>query len=113
MSLRAKTARGVAWSGLGQGGRWILGLVLTVILARLLTPSQFGLLGMVMVFLGLGGLLRTLGLGTAVIQQKDLTEGQLSAVFLINLAAGGVLAAFSGSNASLRFNFMAIVLRSH
>ena len=93
MSLKARAAKGVAWSFVGQSGRWLLGMALTAILARLLTRADFGLLGMVMVFHGLIGVFKMLGLNTAVIQNKDLTEGQLSAVFIMNVATGAALTA--------------------
>lgn len=91
MSLRAKSVKGVLWSGGGRILQQLLGLAVTTAFARLLSPGDFGLLTMVMVFEGFVGLFRTLGLGTAVIQRKEMSESQLTSVFLLNIATGVVL----------------------
>ena len=93
MSLKAKSVKGIFWSGTGRVVRQVLGLGLTAVFARLLTPRDFGLLTMVMVFQGFAGLFRTLGLGTAVIQRRELSEEQLTAVFFLNLFMGVLLSA--------------------
>ena len=45
MNLKQKTTSGLLWSGTSQGVRQILGFVITAILARLLTPDDFGVAG--------------------------------------------------------------------
>lgn len=65
-----------------------------LILARLLTPEHFGLVGQVAVFTGIAYFLADLGLGTAIVQRPDLDEGQLSSVFWINMGVGISLALF-------------------
>jgi PST family polysaccharide transporter len=59
-----------------------------VILARLLTPSDFGVFAMATPFVWLIMNFGDLGLGAALLQQRDLSEGQASAVFRVNLLAG-------------------------
>jgi len=59
-----------------------------IVLARLITPADFGVFVMATSFLWIGITFSDLGLGTAVLQQQQLTEGHASAVFQINLATG-------------------------
>lgn len=63
----------------------------TIILSRLLSPADFGILAMVLAVTAFAGLFRDLGLSTAAIQKQDLTDSQQSALFWINIAMGLVL----------------------
>ena len=56
MSLAHKTISGVIWNFAEQVGRQGIGLVITLLLARLLTPADFGLVAMMAVFLAIGSL---------------------------------------------------------
>jgi PST family polysaccharide transporter len=91
VSLKSKSVEGVFWSGGGRLVQQLLGIGLTAAFARLLVPGDFGLVTMAMVFHGFIGLFRTMGLGTAVIQRKELTESHLTTVFLLNLVTGTAL----------------------
>lgn len=66
-----------------------------MVLARLLTPKDFGLVGMVTAFTGVLTLFRDFGLSSAAIQRPTVTQEQLSTLFWINLLVGGVLAVLS------------------
>ncbi len=59
-----------------------------MILARLLTPNDFGIVAMVAVFIGFAKIYSSFGLSIATIQQKNITYEQLSACFWINFALG-------------------------
>lgn len=63
----------------------------TAILARLLGPSEFGLMAMAMAFTAFAGLFRDLGLSTATIQREHLTDAHTNALFWLNVSAGLVL----------------------
>ena len=65
--------------------------MILVILARLLSPEDFGLLGMILVFTGIAKLFSELGFGAALIQKTELEEGHLSSVFWLNIAVGLIL----------------------
>jgi len=69
-------------------GRQGLAVVISIILARLLGPKAFGLIGMVMVFTGFATVFGDMGLGAAVIQRRDLQNRHVNAVFWANLVAG-------------------------
>lgn len=89
-----KTARDATSLNLVASGIDLLLQVTTLtILARLLTPADFGLVAMVTPFLWFISHFGDLGLGSAVLQQTRLTEGQASAIFKVNLVAGFSFAA--------------------
>lgn len=63
-----------------------------MVLARLLTPADFGLMAMLLVFITFAALLVEGGLGTALVQKQASTDNDETSVFLVNLGAGCVLA---------------------
>jgi O-antigen/teichoic acid export membrane protein len=89
--LRGRSVRGGAATLFAQGCRFAIGLGSTAVLARLLTPGDYGLMGMVIAFTNLLLLVKDLGLTQATIQRQDLTDGQVSVMFWINAAIGAVL----------------------
>jgi len=93
MELKQRTATGLKWSTAAQGSRQGLQLLTSLVLARLLDPSDFGVLGMAMVVIGFAMLFRDMGLASAVIQKETLTEEMLSTVFWINLGVGVLITA--------------------
>lgn len=88
MSLKQSATSGVKWSSVSQVGRQGMQWVTIIILARLLSPSDFGLIGMVMVVIGFVGLFKDLGTSAAVIQRKGVSEELLSSIFWVNVAFG-------------------------
>jgi len=74
-----------------QGAKFVLNLASAVVLARLLTPEAFGLVGMVLAVTGLLMLLKDAGLSTATVQRETITQEQVSNLFWINVAFGGLL----------------------
>ncbi len=92
-SLKQKTISGIGWSAVGGFSLQVLQFVILVILARLLSPEDFGLLGMILVFTGIATLFSELGFGAALIQKAELEEHHLSSVFWLNLLVGLILAA--------------------
>ena len=87
-NMRTRTLSGVAWSGAAQLARQVLYFVVSVILARLMSPQEFGLIAMVTVCTNFANLFSDLGLGAAIIQKSDIEERHLSTVFWINIIAG-------------------------
>ena len=63
-----------------------------IVLARLLGPKEFGLVGMVTAFTGVLDLFRDFGLSTASVQRATVTEEQVSTLFWINILVGAMLA---------------------
>ena len=89
--LAARAVRGGAVSFGGQGVQFAFSIAATFVLARLLTPSDFGLVAMVAVIVAFGNLLREAGLSAAVVQARTITRDQCSALFRVNLLTSVVL----------------------
>ena len=93
-SLKNKTIKGVGWSAadaiLGQGVTFIVGLVL----ARLLSPDEYGLIGICLIFTTvLNGIVDS-GFSNALIRKKDVTDEDYNTMFMTNMAISIVLYIF-------------------
>ena len=84
--IKGRSVRGGAVTIAAQGVKLILQTGSTAILARLLTPADFGLIAMVSVFTEFVNLFKDLGLSMATIQKKDITHQQVSTLFWVNIA---------------------------
>lgn len=91
MSLRARAISGVKWAGGAQILRNILAIIAMVILARLLSPVDFGLMGMAVVVIAFLELSGELGIGAAIIQRPNLSNELLSSAFWFNAGLGVLL----------------------
>jgi PST family polysaccharide transporter len=74
-----------------QGVQFAISVVSTMILARLLTPADYGVVGMVTVFIALAMVVREMGLSEATVQRSRISHEEVSALFWVNLALGVVL----------------------
>jgi len=128
-TLDRSLVRGVAWTG---GIRWATQIVTwlsTLMVARVLSPEDYGLVGMAAVYLGLLTMLSETGLGTTIIAMRDLRGKQLGqlhsiaalmgiAGFLVSCVVAGSLAAFftapllQGVVIALSANFVIVSLRT-
>jgi O-antigen/teichoic acid export membrane protein len=93
MTLRGSATKGIRWSSASQFGRQTMQLVTTAVLARLLSPADFGLIGMATLVIGFISLFKDLGTCAAVIQRKEVTPRFLSSIFWANAAFGLVATA--------------------
>jgi PST family polysaccharide transporter len=92
MSLAASAARGGAITVGSQLIKVVLMLSSTVVLARLLSPHDYGVVAMVVAVIGVGEIFRDFGLSMAALQAKELTRAQQSNLFWINAGVGLTLA---------------------
>lgn len=83
--LKGRSVRGGAVTMITQAGKFILNMGSTVILARLLTPQDYGLIGMVTAVTGLVALFNDMGLSTATIQRAEINHNQVSTLFWVNV----------------------------
>lgn len=90
-AIRNKTVRGVGWSFadniLSQGITFLVGLVL----ARLLTPQEYGLIGVITIFIAVFNSITDSGFSSALIRKKDAREVDFNTVFLSNLVISFLL----------------------
>jgi PST family polysaccharide transporter len=87
-TIKAQSVRGGALTITSQTGRFLFQTASTVVLARILSPDDFGLIAMVATITNFALMFSHLGLGTATIQREDLTDAQLTNLFWINVGFG-------------------------
>ena len=85
-NIRGKALSGVIWGAMEKISLQIFGFVQGIILARLLSPEDYGLVAMVGIFILLSYTFVDAGFGTALIQKQDRTEKDYSTVFVLNLS---------------------------
>lgn len=90
---KGKVLRALSWSAGGKVFSQVISLGFGIALARMLTPDDFGLIAMMMVFTGFAALLTDVGLGSALVQKADVTELHYNTVFWTNLGLGIALTA--------------------
>jgi teichuronic acid exporter len=79
------------WSAVERFGLQGIGILLSIVLARLLTPREYGLIGMVAVFCSIGQVFADSGLSTALVQRPANSADDEATVFYLNIGAGLVL----------------------
>lgn len=88
MSLKQKSGIAIAWDLGGTLAKSLSSFVISIFLARLLTPEEFGLVGMAMVFITVSQVFIDVGFASALIQNQKTTSLSYSSVFWLNLIMG-------------------------
>lgn len=83
-NLKAKTLSGMAWMFFERVGSQLMSFIVSIVLARLLLPEQYGVIAIVMVFINICNVFVTSGLGQALIQKKEADEKDFSSVFYLS-----------------------------
>jgi O-antigen/teichoic acid export membrane protein len=86
--LASYSLRGSSSLAISEIGSNVFRLLGTIMLARLLTPEYFGLIGIMTALTAFAEMFKDLGLGIATIQRKEITHSQISTLFWVNLAIG-------------------------
>lgn len=84
-SLKEKTARGLLWGGLSNGVQQILNLVFGIFLARMLTPADYGMVGMLSVFTVIATALQESGFTAALVNKRETRHEDYNAVFWFSI----------------------------
>lgn len=85
-SLKDKTVKGVGWSAIDNLAKHGVTFVVSLVLARILSPEHYGLIGIIAIFTAICQTLIDAGFTTALIRKKDATEDDYNTVFIANLA---------------------------
>jgi O-antigen/teichoic acid export membrane protein len=85
MSLRKKALAGLAWTFTQQFSNQLISFIVSIILARFLGPAEFGLIGMLAIFISIGNTLMDSGLTSSLIRTPDADQRDYSTVFIINI----------------------------
>ncbi|WP_185829315.1 lipopolysaccharide biosynthesis protein [Sphingomonas ginkgonis] len=92
VNYRRAALGGAAVTGLGTLTKASLQVAAIIVLARLLTPADFGIMAMVFPIIAFAQVLQDAGLGSAVLQRSEISEPELATMFWLNAAVGIVLA---------------------
>lgn len=83
--LKTKAVSGFAWKFMERGGVQLIQVVILILLARLLTPEDYGMVGIVSVFIAIANIFVMFGMSDALIQKKTVDDLDYSTAFYINL----------------------------
>lgn len=92
-TLQDKAVSATLWSGTEALARLGLQFGITLILARLLTPEDYGTVGLMAIFIGLAGVSISSGFSAALIQRQEISNTDLSSVFFFNIGMSVIAAA--------------------
>lgn len=104
-SIKSKGINAFIWDLFGKVGIHASSFIVMIILARLLEPSDFGLIAMIMVIVGIATIFSDIGLGGALIQRRRVLQIHYSSVFFFNITAGFILTLLTFFSASWIANF--------
>ncbi len=104
-SYAAKAATGSKWTGASSIYMVVVQLLLLAILARILEPSDFGLMAIVMVIVGFAQAFSDVGISNAIIHRQDTTAEQLSSLYWLNIIVGCIVFYLVLSTSSLVASF--------
>lgn len=85
-SLKEKTAKGLFWGGFSNGIQQLLTLIFGIFLGRLLTPSDYGMVGMLSIFSLIASSIQESGFTAALVTRKEVTHKDYNAVFWFNIS---------------------------
>jgi len=104
-SIKSQGIQAFIWDLLGKVGIHASSFIVMIILARLLEPSDFGLIAMVMVIVGIASIFSDIGLGGALIQRRRVLPIHYSSVLIFNVGAGFILTLLTFFSADLIATF--------
>lgn len=90
-SLKDKAISGVSWSSIEKAFNEIVQFAIGIVLARLLSPSDYGTVGLLAIFFAVAGIFQDSGFASALIQKKDRNQADFSTVFFFNLGMSLVI----------------------
>lgn len=90
-SLKDKTVKGVGWSAIDNVAQYAVSFVVSIVLARLLTPDDYGLIGIIAIFTTICTALIDGGVSSALIRKKNATADDYNTIFFLNLGMSVLL----------------------
>ena len=90
-TLKEKTASGLLWGAINNGLMQLLNIVFGIFLARILSPADYGLVGMIAIFTAVASALQESGFTSALVNKKDVTDADYNSVFWFSSAMSSIL----------------------
>lgn len=97
--------KGFFYTAISKYSGVIITIIITAVLARLLTPAEFGIVALVTVFIGFFNLLGDLGIGPAIVQTRDLSKDDIESIFAFSAIMSFLLALIFFSLGNVVSNF--------
>ncbi len=89
-SIKKKFISGVVWESVGRFSSLGIQFIVTILIARVLSPADYGTIGLLTFFIALGQIFLNSGFSQALIQKKEADENDFSTVFFLNIILGAV-----------------------
>lgn len=89
--------RGLAWTAAGQGSFFVIQFAGSVVVARLLSPYEMGVYALAMAIVGVLNIIQSIGLGSYLVRERDLTPNRVATAFTVNAAISLLLAAVTAA----------------
>lgn len=89
--LKDKTVKGVGWSAIDNLSQYAVTFLVGIVLARLLSPDDYGLIGIISIFTTVCNTIINGGFGTAIIRKKDASDDDYNTAFIVNLGMSVLL----------------------
>ena len=90
-TLKYKTIKGVGWSAIDNVVQYAVSFIVSIVLARLLSPDDYGLIGIIAIFTAVCNALINGGFSSALIRKKNTTDDDYNTVFIVNLTTSLLL----------------------
>jgi O-antigen/teichoic acid export membrane protein len=90
-NLKEKTAKGLFWGGISNGVQQLIGAVFGIIIARILSPGDYGLIGMLAIFTAIANMIMEGGFSSALANKNEIKHEDYNAVFWFSLLAGVII----------------------
>ncbi|MDE6339491.1 MAG: lipopolysaccharide biosynthesis protein, partial [Muribaculaceae bacterium] len=84
--LKRKALKGVLWSGIDKAGVKAVAFIVSIVIARILSPSDYGIIGMILVFITIANIFIDSGMSQALVQRKNRTASDMATAFYFNIA---------------------------
>jgi O-antigen/teichoic acid export membrane protein len=91
MSLKVKGISAVKWSSMGTLFSIVIQVTQLITISRMLKPSDYGLIGMIMVVVGFAATLGDMGISNAIIHRQQVTQNQLASLYILNLVTSALV----------------------
>lgn len=90
-SLKNKAIKGTVWSAVDNIVQYGVSFVVSIVLARLLTPDDYGLIGIILIFTAICNAIINSGFSAALIRKKNITENDYNTAFIVNIVLSFIL----------------------
>lgn len=83
--LKSKALKGLLWSGIDKAGVKVVSFIVSIVIARILSPSDYGVIGMILVFITIANIFMDSGMSQALVQRKHRTASDMATAFYFNV----------------------------